>query len=389
MDFALTTQQQELQALARTFATEEVRPTAREYEQRRDPAQCLAPQLFVRADELGLRTMPLPREYGGMEVDLLTEVIVHEELCAGDAGFGMGIQHSWREGKCLAVLTSDSQRERYLPGFLANPLHFTARAQAEPELGSDSASGYTGDLRAGPRTTARREGDDWILDGTKQWITNGNIAEIYMIVARTDPTVPWTRGTTVFLVPKGTPGLVPGKSEDKIGVRTNQNAGFMLADVVVPDDDRLGELNRGSEMMRAMGVGSRAKEAALALGITRAAYEELVALVERAPGPVDQSLDDVLAVMAIEIEATRSFVWRAVWGLQNDVPGASDLERMAFVKASDVCKRITNLLMDVHGPDGLIRGSLAEKLVRDAATILHAGGGKHAVRARIGAGLHH
>lgn len=388
MDFTLTPEQEELRQLARTFAYEEVRPMAREYDQHRDPADCHPLPLFRRADELGLRKMALPREYGGLDVDLLTEIVVLEELCTGDTGFGMTLQHSWREGKALIRQTTESQRERYLDDFLTNPLYFTARATAEPGVGSDTSSFYIGDLQAGPQTSAVRDGDEWILNGTKRWITNGNIADMYMIVTRTDKTVTWNKGCTVFLIPKGTPGLTPGKAENKIGIRCNQNAEIILEDCRVPHDDMLGELNAGHDAMRAMGGGSKAKTAAKSLGIARAAYEELVAMVNAAPGPVEQSLDEALARMAAEIEAARALMWHAGWALQNRRPEGSDLERMAFVKSSEVCAQVSSMLIEIHMPEGLLRGSLAEKLVRDAATMLHAGGGKHAVRARVGAGAH-
>ncbi len=387
MDLTLTAEQERLRDLARAFATDEVRPISRRYDKERDPAATHPRELFLRADELGLRTMSIPRELGGLDADLLTEIVVLEELCTGDAGFGMSLQHSWREGRCLATLTSETQRERFLGGFLSNPLFLTARAMSEPEVGSDSSVGYDADIQAGPRTTARLEGGTWVLNGTKRWITNGNVADLYMIVARTDPTVPWTRGISVFLVPKGTPGLVPGKAEDKVGIRTNQNGEVVLEDLRVPEDHLLGERDGGREMMRAMGGGSKAKTAAKSLGIARAAFEELLTLATGGAYPVEQSVDDALAVLAIDIEATRSLMWRAGWALQEQRPEGAMLERMAFVRSSEVCARASSLVLDLLGQQGLVGGTLAEKLVRDAATMLHAGGGKQAVRARIGQDL--
>lgn len=387
MDFALTAGQEELRALARAFAYDDVRPTARELERHADPAACYPLELIRRADALGLRTLKIPRRFGGLEADCLTEVIVLEELCTGDTGFGMTLQHAWREGYALACLTTDEQRERFLPRFLEVPTSMTSLAMSEPECGSDTSAGYAADLAAGPRTTVRAEGDEWVLNGQKRWITNGVNASVFVVVARTDRAVPWPQGISVFLVPSDAPGVFATKVEDKIGLRTNMNSEVLFEDARIPRDNLLGEFNGGRDFLHRMGVGSKVKTAAKSLGIARAAYEEALRLVSGLDGDVDQRTDDALARMAMEIEATRALMWRAAWAVDHDPDDAPELERMAFTKASEVCMFAATTTLGLHGPAGLVRGTQAEKLVRDAVVMLHAGGGNHAIRARIGAAL--
>ena len=387
MDFILTDEQQRLRDLAREFAYEEVRPRARELELLDDPEACYPRELIARADAIGLRTLKIPREYGGLEADTLTQTVIMEELCTGDCGFGMTLQHAWREGYAIAALTRDSQRERYLDDFLNTPTYMTSLAMSEPEVGSDVGAGYSGDLTAGPRTTARLDDGHWVLNGQKRWITNGINASVFLVVARTDREVPWPEGISVFLVPTGSPGLAVTKVEDKIGLRTNMNCEVLFEDARILEDDLLGELNRGREFLHRMSKGSKAKTAAKSLGIARAAYEETLEYVNAGRGDVEQKLDDVLARMAIEIEATRSLMWRAAWAVDNAPETAADLERMAFTKAGDVCVDVATTALDIFGPDALVRGTHIEKLVRDAIVMLHAGGGNHAVRARLGAGV--
>jgi alkylation response protein AidB-like acyl-CoA dehydrogenase len=384
VEFTLTPEQRALRDLAREFAYQEVRPIARRLEREVDPAACYPRELIARSDEVGLRKLKVPKEQGGHGADVLTEVLVLEEICTGDCGFGMTLQHSWREGYALCRLTTEGQRGRYLDAFLTDPTYMTSLCMSEPEVGTDIGAGYAGDLAAGPRTTAREDGDAYVLDGTKRWITNGVNAKIFFIVARTDRTVPWNQGISVFLLPTRVPGLSVTKVEDKLGLRTNMNCEVVLEGARVRKDDLLGEWNRGQAFLHRMGRGAKVKTAAKSLGVARACYEESLALA-RAAGRVDQRFDDALAVMAMEIESTRSLMWRAAWAVDHDSAAAADLERMAFTKAAEVCARVATIALELHGEEGVERGSHMDKLVRDAVVMLHAGSGKHAIRARLGA----
>jgi alkylation response protein AidB-like acyl-CoA dehydrogenase len=391
MDFALSSAQEQLQRLTRRFATEELTPESLVADSRVDPVDCYAPELVKRASELGLRTLKIPREYGGHGADCLTEVIVLEELCTGDVGFGMSLQHAWREGYALAALATPDQRDRYLPDFLADPTYLTSLAITEEHFGSDS-SGSSDDPADGPRTRAVRVGDEWVLNGAKRWITNANVGRIAFVLARTDDAVPWRQGCSLFLVPTDTPGYRVGRIEDKLGIRMNPNAEIILDDCRVPAGNLFGELNQGSVALARMARGSKAKTATKALGIARAAYEEAVtyarARVQGGRPIVEHQLVSArLVEMEASIEAVRSLIWRAAWSVDRGLAQASRLEAMAKASASEVAVAVATAALELHGSYGIQRGRRIEKLMRDAAAILHTGVGNHALRAQLGRAL--
>ena len=393
MEFSLTAEQAELQQIARTFACEEVLPASLEADARSDPAECPSLELVRRASELGLRTLKIPVEYGGRGASCVTEVLVLEELCAGDAGFGMSLHHAWREGYCLARLTSAEQRDRFLPDFLDDPTYLTSLAMTEEHFGSDSA-GSSEDPADGPRTSARWDDSDrtWVLNGRKRWITNANIGRIALVLARTDDTVPWRQGVSMFLVPTDTPGYQVGRIEDKLGLRMNPNAEIILEDCRVPEGNLLGDLHGGIAMRERLGAGSKVKEAAKSLGVARAAYDEALSYARgRVQGgrPIveHQSVAATLVEMEAAIELVRSLVWRAAWAVDERAPDASRLESLAKESASRTAMQVATAALELHGSYGVLRSGRIQKLVRDAATMLHTGTANHALKALLGATL--
>ena len=388
VDFALSEEQHELQSIARRFALDEVRPIARRLDREQDPAATYPRSLVRRASELGLRTLSLPRELGGRAADTLTQVIVLEELSVGDAGFAMGLIHAWREGLALYELTTDEQRERFLPAFLEDPEYVLSLALTEPHSGSDNVTRYDAELGAGPRTTAVLDGDEWVVNGLKRMTTNGNVSRMVILIARTDETVPWTKGVSMFLVPTDTPGFRAARVEDKLGLRLNQNAELRFENCRLPRTNLLGEQNRGLDMLAQIGKGSLVKEAVKSLGIARAAYEEACAWTRsRVQGgkPIaeHQAIGAAIVKMATDIEAARALAWRTAWAVDNDSSGSLALEGAAKVHTADVAVRTAVTALELHGSYGVLRDNYVEKLVRDAVTMLPAFGGGHAVTSLV------
>jgi alkylation response protein AidB-like acyl-CoA dehydrogenase len=388
MSFGLTDEQLELRDLARAFATEEVRPRCRELDRVANPDLSYPTDLILRASELGLRTLTLPREYGGRAADAVTQAIVLEELCVGDVGFGMALLHPWREGRALATETTDEQRERFLPAFLADPSYVTSLGMSEPHAGSDHVLPYAGDVSAGARTSAVVDGDQWVLNGTKRWISNAGVSKILILMARTDPTVAWNQGVSLFLVPTDTPGFIAGRPEDKLGLRVNRNAEIRLEDCRIPVENLLGAVNGGAEVLGRLSKGSLFKEGVKSIGVARAAYEEAVSWCRtRVQGgkPIieHQAVQTTLAEMATGIEAARSLAWRVAWAIDNDPAAAVALEPMTKIFSGEVAVRCAISGLELHGGYGVLRDNFAEKLVRDAVTMLHAFGGNHALRSRL------
>jgi acyl-CoA dehydrogenase len=393
MDFSLSEEQRHWQQVARKFAYEKIRPRARELDRETDPAKTFPADLVREASRLGLRTLKIPKQHGGAEVDCLTEVLVQEELCAGDIGFGMTLQHAWREGNILAH-AGESVRKRLLQKFLDDDLALPAFAVTEEHAGSDHKSPYFETLEAGPRTSAVRDGDHWVINGTKRWQTNGNIALFVILAARTNPNVPWPKGLSFFIVPADTPGFSASAPLDKVGIRLNQNADLTFDNCRIPADYILGEVDRGREFIHHFSAGSAAKEAAKALGIARAALEAGIAFAkQRVQGgkPIvqHQAIGQVISDIAMEVEMARTLTWRAAWAVDHAPDDLDRLESMAKIASAEAAVKAGVRCLEIFGGQGVLRSQPIEKLARDALCMMHTGAGNHAVRVRIANMLTH
>ena len=385
MDFTLSDDQRHWGRIARRFARERVRPRARELDRLADPAATFPRDLVIEASRLGLRTLKVPKEHGGGGVDCLTEVIVQEELAAGDVGFGMTLQHAWREGYILARGTTDAQRERFLPGFMADETGLMSFAMTEAHSGSDHKLRFDGTPGAGPQTRAVRDGDAWVIDGAKKFITNGNVARAIILMARTDFTVPWHQGISVFVVPTDAPGFRVVRVLDKLGIRLNQNTELAFENCRIPADNLLSGVNDGLAYLAQFGAGSMAKEGAKALGVARAALEEAVAYARQRiqggkPIAEHQAISQLFYDLATEIEMVRSLIWRAAWAVDHDPHAAHQLESMAKIAGAEVAARVGVRALEVCGGNGVLTEYPMAKLARDALSMMHAGTGNHALR---------
>jgi acyl-CoA dehydrogenase len=389
MDFSLTGEQLELQATARRFAYTELWPAAQRLDKAAKPRDAFPADLLARASELGLRTLKLPAEYGGRGIDALTEVVVLEEIAVGDCGFAMTLAHAWREGNMIARWGTTGQRERYLPGLASDPAYLTSLASTEPHAGSDNGLPYDGDLGAGPRTSAVLDGDHWVINGRKRFITNGNVARLIVLLARTDPGKPWTQGISGFLVPGDAPGLRVGRTEDKFGLRLNQNVELIFDNCRIPANNLIGELHGGYALCEEAMIGSKSKEAARALGVARCAYELAMRWArQRIQGGsvliARESIAVRMAQVLQEIELARSLIWRAAWSVDHEPDRARPLEDMAMVYASEMGIRAVAQCLRIFGARGSLRDWPMEKLVRDAGTIMLPPIGNEASWARLG-----
>jgi acyl-CoA dehydrogenase len=389
MEFNLTEEQLRLQLLARRFAYDELQPRARELDRRPDVKDAYPVDLIRRASELGLRTLKVPREYGGLGADVLTEVIVHEEIAVGDTGFAMTLGHCWREGWMLATFTTPEQRRRLLSEFMSDDIYVTSFAMTEEHAGSDHGLPYAEDLEAGVRTFAELRDGEWVINGRKRFITNGSVARLVVVVARTRAGVPWNQGISVFLVPTDAPGFRVGRVEDKFGLRLNQNAELVFEDCRVPSDNLVGGLHEGQQFRIRFNRGSKSREAARSLGIARAAYEAASEYArQRVQGgkPIieHQAISTMLADVAINIELARTLLWRAAWAADNDPPRSRPLEDMASLFASQMAVRAATTALEVYGARGSLRDNPIEKLIRDAHTMLPPPIGNTAAKVRLG-----
>src|SRR5689334_21311579 len=289
----------------------------------------------------------------------LKGVIYAEELHWGCAGIALAISASSLAAAGIAASGTPEQIGQWVPECygVGDEIKFGAYAVTEAGAGSDVKS---------LRTTAKRDGDEWVLNGTKVFISNGGIADVNVIVATVDPEL-GHRGQASFIVPGGTPGLSQGKKEDKLGIRASQTAEVVLEDVRIPLDYLLG----GIDKLEAKLEKARPLVGASALGIAQAAYEwtleYLEGKVEEGASVLDeQRIQQVLADVATEIDAARLLVWRAAWMGRNGVPMTAGQGSMSKLKAGDMAMWATTTLMDLVGPYAQTTDCPLEKWFRDA-----------------------
>ncbi|MDO5655354.1 MAG: acyl-CoA dehydrogenase [Flavobacteriaceae bacterium] len=356
MDFKLTEEQQMIKQAARDFAQNECLPGVIE----RDDLQQFPAEQIKKMGELGFMGMMVDPKYGGSGMDTLSYVLAMEEISKIDAScsVAMSVNNSlvcWG----LETYGNEEQKEKYLKP-LASGEKLGAFCLSEPEAGSDATS---------QRTTAEDKGDYYLLNGTKNWITNGNSADIYLVVAQTD-TEKKHHGINVFIVEKGMEGFVVGKKEDKLGIRGSDTHSLMFTDVKVPKENRIGEDGFGFKFAMKTLSGGRIGIAAQALGIAAGAYELALKYAQerKAFGKEiiqHQAIAFKLADMHTEIEAARMLVYRAAMDKDNhenyDLSGA-----MAKLKASQVAMETTVEAVQIHGGYGYVKEYHVERLMRDA-----------------------
>jgi len=374
VDFRLTDDQLEFQQEARRFATDVIRPLADKY----DREQAVPWEAMAAARKWGLHGMDHLMRMGG-DPDGLLPVIYAEEMHWGCAGIALAITASNLAAAGIAASGTPEQVARWVPECFGEGEEIKLGAYAVTEAGAGS------DVKS-LRTTAKLDAhaEEWVLGGTKVFISNGGIADVNVVVATVDPDL-GHRGQASFIVPKGTPGLSQGKKEDKIGIRASQTTEVVLEDVRIPLDHLLGGKEKLDKKLERARSGNKAGASnalatfeitrpmvgASALGIARAAYDYTLSYLEgksNEGGPLleQQHVQQTLADVATEIEAARLLVWRAAWMGRNGVPMTGGQGSMCKLKAGDVTMWATTVLMDLVGEYAQSTECPLEKYFRDA-----------------------
>ncbi|WP_026955888.1 acyl-CoA dehydrogenase [Algoriphagus vanfongensis] len=356
MNFQLTEEHLAVQQAAREFAKTELLPGVIE----RDTEAKFPKEQIRQMAELGFLGMMVDPSYNGGGMDTISYVLAMEELSKIDASasVAMSVNNSlvcWG----LEKYGSEEQKEKYLKR-LASGEVLGAFCLSEPEAGSDATS---------QRTEAHKEGDFYILNGTKNWITNGSTASIYLVIAQTDPSK-GHKGISCFIVEKGWDGFVVGKKEDKLGIRGSDTHSLMFTDVKVPAANRIGDEGFGFTYAMETLNGGRIGIAAQALGIAAGAYELALAYSKERkafgkPISQHQAIQFKLADMATQIEAARMLVYKAAW-LKDQGEDYSHASAMAKLYASEVAMNVTVEAVQVHGGYGFVKEYHVERLMRDA-----------------------
>ncbi len=379
MDFSLNDEQHAWQLKARRFAQEEIRPISLERDRITDPRQTFDWEIIRKGSRLGFRTAAVPKEWGGHGIDFVTQALVMTELAKADSAISKTFSQCWKWSHLIAASCTDDQKERFLKPFLADETYLLGKGGTEPNAGSDNRMPPEDDPRAGWQLRAERHGDEWVLNGEKAFIANGSVGKLFFIDARTDPDAPLRQGSTLFLVPRDTPGFRVGKVFDKSGWRFYQNAELIFENARVPHANIVGQVNGGVRARSADTSDFGDLElAANALGICEAAVEMAAshirtrrhggrALIEH------QAIQLKVVEMHMLTEALRSYVMRVAWERDRALPDASN-NVLVMNYSCDVSQRVTQLNMDIHGATGGMMHAGVDKLVRDAIIWTHLAG---------------
>jgi alkylation response protein AidB-like acyl-CoA dehydrogenase len=355
MNFELTEEQKLFQRTVREFVDREIKPLASKI----DKEEYFPWEMYKKMGKFGLMGMTVPKKFGGSGIDRISYAIALEEISrvCGSTGIiveahnSLGVGHIYEKG-------SEEQRKKYLPRLVSGEA-LAAWALSEPNAGSDASS---------TQTTAVLEGDEWVINGTKQFITSGNTAEVVTVMAKTDKTK-GAKGISAFIVEKETPGFTIGVLEDKLGLRGSSTAELHFEDCRIPKENLLGELNMG--FIGAMNILDRGRTAigAMAVGIAQGAFEESLSYAkkrEQFGRPIGkfQAIQWKLADMATNINAARLLVYRAAFLEDKGLPFSIEAS-MAKLFASEMAMQTARNAIQIHGGYGFMRDLSLERFYRD------------------------
>lgn len=356
MDYFLTEDQIEMRDLARRIAIEKMKPLSEKYDE-----EGIFPWDIVEVmKQSDLFAILIPEEYDGFSGKVMDLAVVTEELCAVDAGIALAYGATGLGMYPILISGSEEQKQKYLPQ-IASGEQLAAFALTEANAGSDAGA---------IETTAKKDGDNYILNGTKQWITNGGEAGIYTVFAMTDKTR-GARGASCFIVEKGTPGFSFGKKENKMGIRASATRELIFEDCVVPAANMIGR--EGTGFLTAMKVfdKSRPMVGAQAVGIARGALEISIKYSKERyqfgkPISSFQGVQFMLADMATQVEAARALVFQTARMVDSGIKNYAKESAMCKYFASDVAMKVTTDAVQILGGYGYMKEYPVEKMMRDA-----------------------
>ncbi|PSQ16737.1 acyl-CoA dehydrogenase [Halobacteriales archaeon QS_8_69_26] len=352
----LTEEQRAIRDVVHEFAVEEIRPTAREC----DTEQSFPEEVWDGLADLDLTGLTVPEEYGGFDADRVTYAVVNEEVAYGQLSVATALSVHCLATSCIAEFGDEDQTERWLPEMVGGrPVG--AFALSEPHAGSNPAE---------MSTQARPDGDEYVIDGTKQWITNGKRSGVVILFAKTDRDDPDT--ITQFVVPKDADGLTVGKKEDKLGLRASDTTSLEFDGVRIPRENRLTEVGKGLSAAFSILTGGRVGIAAQSVGLAQSALDEAVEYSHERE-QFDRPLSDIqtirheVAEMSTAVRASRLLTRDAARRLEHGDPqDAAEAASMAKYFASEAAMDVTNEAVQIHGGYGYVTENDVERLYRDA-----------------------
>ncbi len=356
MEYFLTEQQELIRSLARRVAEERILPVRAELDEKEEFPWALMKDLA----DADLFRIFIPEEFDGLGEGVFTLCLAVEELSRACGGVAVTFAADALGAVPILLYGNEEQKRKYLPD-IASGAKLTAFGLTEPGAGSDAG---------GIRTAAIRDGDDYIINGTKQFITNGGEAEIYTVIALTDPSR-GSRGASAFIVEKDTPGFTFGKKEKKMGMRTSATRELVFHNCSVPKENMLGREGIGFIVTMKTLDSTRPGVGAVAVGLAQGALEAAVAYAQQReqfghPISAIQAIQHILANMAMELEAARALIYATARTIDSGAKNISEIGAMAKVFATDMAMKVTTDAVQVFGGPGYMRDYPVEKMMRDA-----------------------
>ena len=374
--FIQTEEQRAILDSVRRFVEQEVTPRAAELDANKDPEDSFSWEIVEAADALGLRTMTLSEEFGGMGVDALTTAMVVEELARGDLGTSVVFAQTLKIAALMEGMFNDEQKQRVLVPFVDDPRAILSAAITEPGSGSNGILPYSTPLQ----TRAVKTDGGWIANGMKHFISNSNRARFALVFMQTDPSKSMVEGVSGFLLEKGHPGYTVGRVHDKMGERLANNSELIFTDCFIPDENLVGPVDQGMKALGAFLPSSNAYAGASILGVAVACYEKALDWAQTRiqggkPLIEHDGIRAQVAEMKMLIDASRSYIHRAAWLADHQEEGwVKTLGSPPKVMASQAAWKIATWTLEIHGGHGYMKESGVPKLIRDAAAFLHSDG---------------
>jgi len=358
MDFALSDEQKQVRDEVRKFAENEIKPVATEY----DREEKFPHEVLDKAAELGFVGSNVPMEYGGIGYDYLTNVIIVEELFAADPGIGLSISSAAFGADALDAFGTEEQKEEYLRP-VATGEAIMGSAISEPDVGSDVSS---------VSTAAEKDGDEWVINGNKMWITNGSVGDFFVVLCQTDPEAEGRyNGFSQIIVESDRDGFEAEKITGKLGIRASDTAELIFDDVRVPEENLLGTRGAGFLQLMQFFDETRTAVAAQGVGIARGAAERALDYAqerEQFGRPISefQAIQHKLADMHTKTEAARQLTYKSAWSVDHADDQLTQLASMAKEYASRVAVDVTDEAVQIHGGAGYVNDFDVERFYRDA-----------------------
>jgi len=382
VSFQLTEEQINIQKMVRKFAENEIKPVAKELDSKVNPYECFSWEILKKGSRLGLRTVAIPEKWGGGGADLLTQMIICEELGAGDCAVATTFGLNMKISRQFCTLCNDDQIKEFISQVMSDDTFLFASAITEPDAGSDNLLPYD-EPGAAMRTFAYKEGSEYVINGRKQFITNGGVAKLYLVYARTNKEKPLSQSMSCFLVPAGTKGFSIGRIHDKMGKRLNLNSELIFEDCRVPQRYLIGKeggiyWQLRPEEGKASMFGMLNVAAGL-LGEARTCYEETKTYAKlRIQGgkPIIEHNNVGMRIvdMHVNIEAARLILWKIAWSCDANYEFDPKLVYLAKAFVYDTCIKVVESALQVYAGMGPMKELPVEKYIRDIHTRLHGHG---------------